>query len=125
MLRRHASRARSVIAVTATLLIVGSPAVLQAATAHASATTTVTVTALEFKFTLSKSSVKHGTVLFKVVNKGHIAHDFKIDGTKTPLIKPGKSSTLTVTFAKPGRYPYVCTVPGHAAAGMKGTLKVT
>jgi uncharacterized cupredoxin-like copper-binding protein len=29
-----------------------------------------------------------------------------------------------VTFAKKGRYPYSCTVPGHAAAGMKGTFTV-
>ena len=31
----------------------------------------------------------------------------------------------TVTFTKPGNYPYLCTLPGHAAAGMKGVLKVT
>jgi uncharacterized cupredoxin-like copper-binding protein len=70
-------------------------------------------------------SVPHGTVTFKVVNKGALQHDFSINGKKTALINPKGSATLTVTFAKAGSYPYTCTVPGHAAAGMKGTLKVT
>jgi plastocyanin len=91
--------------------------------AHSTATA-VTVTATEFKFKLSKESVPHGTVTFTVVNKGKVAHDFKIAGKKTALIKPGKSAKLIVTL-KAGKYPYLCTVPGHAAAGMKGTLRVT
>ena len=115
----------AVLAVVVPLTAMAGPALARAPQAHAAGTTTITVTAIEFKFTLSKTSVKHGTVAFKVVNKGHVAHDFKINGTKTPLIQPGKSATLTVTFAKAGTYPYQCTVPGHAAAGMKGKLKVT
>jgi uncharacterized cupredoxin-like copper-binding protein len=96
---------------------------------HSKATSTVTVSAgspSPFSFTLSTKSVKHGSVTFVVKNTGKgLQHDFKINGKKTPLISPGKSATLTVTFAKAGSYPYQCTVPGHAAAGMKGTLKVT
>jgi uncharacterized cupredoxin-like copper-binding protein len=91
--------------------------------AHSTATA-VTVTATEFKFKLSKASVPHGTVTFTVVNKGKVAHDFKIAGKKTALIKPGKSAKLTVIL-KAGKASYLCTVPGHAAAGMKGTLRVT
>ena len=51
-------------------------------------------------------------------------HDFTINGKQTPLISPGKTAKLTVTFKKKGRYPYLCTVPGHAAAGMKGVFTV-
>jgi len=51
-------------------------------------------------------------------------HNFKIDGKKTPLLQPGKSAALVVTFKKPGKYSYLCTVPGHAAAGMKGVFTV-
>jgi len=82
------------------------------------ATTTVAVTAgkpSEFKYTLSKRSVPTGTVVFRITNRGQIAHDFKI---------AGKAGTLTATFAKPGRYAFLCTLPGHAAAGMKGVLTV-
>jgi len=79
----------------------------------------------ELRFTLSKRTVPRGTVAFKVTNKGSLPHDFKIGGKKTRLLAPGKSQTLSVIFRKAGRYPYLCTVPGHATAGMKGTLVVT
>ena len=89
--------------------------------------TTVAVTAgkpSEFHFTLSKKVVAKGTVVFKVANKGTISHDFKIAGKRTPSIGAGKTSTLRVIFKKAGKYPFLCTLPGHAAAGMKGTLTV-
>jgi uncharacterized cupredoxin-like copper-binding protein len=97
-----------------------------AATRHhaATKTTTITVAASEFKFKLSKTSAPKGAVVFKVTNKGAVAHDFKINGKKTPLINHGKSATLKVTFKKAGKFPYLCTVPGHAASGMKGTFTV-
>ena len=92
--------------------------------ASAQKVTTVTVTMKEFKFVLSRKTVPHGTVLFKLVNKGTLAHDFKIQGRKSAMIGKGKSGTLKLVL-KTGAKPYVCTVAGHAAAGMKGTLKVT
>jgi uncharacterized cupredoxin-like copper-binding protein len=109
------------LSVLAVLGVLAAPAL--GARAHSTATA-VTVTATEFKFKLSKVTVPHGSVTFTVVNKGKVAHDFKIAGKKTALIKPGKSAKLTVTL-KAGKYPYLCTVPGHAAAGMKGNLRVT
>lgn len=89
--------------------------------------TTVTVTAgkpTEFHFILSKKTIVKGATTFKVTNKGTIDHNFKIAGKKTMLIKAGKTTTLKVTFAKAGKFPFLCTVPSHAAAGMKGTLTV-
>ena len=89
--------------------------------------TTVTVTAgkpAELKFTLSKRTVAKGATTFKVTNKGSLSHDFKIAGKKTATLGKGKSGTITVTFKKAGKFPFLCTVPGHAAGGMKGTLTV-
>ena len=83
----------------------------------------MTVTATEFHFKLSKTSVPHGSVTFTLVNKGKLAHDFKIAGKRTKLLTRGKSTTLTVTLKK-GTYTYLCTVPGHSAGGMKGKLIV-
>jgi uncharacterized cupredoxin-like copper-binding protein len=89
------------------------------------AATTVKVTAKDtFRFTLSRKSAPHGKVIFKVVNKGKLKHDFKIAGKKTKMLKHNQTATLTVTLKK-GKYTYLCTVPGHAAAGMKGTFKAT
>jgi uncharacterized cupredoxin-like copper-binding protein len=84
----------------------------------------VGVTGKEFRFTLTTKTVRHGKVTFKFTNKGRLKHDFKIAGKKTPIIRPGKSASLTVTL-KRGTYTYICTVAGHATAGMKGKLKVT
>ena len=104
-------------------------ATMFAVVAHGSSTrataTTVKVGAKEFKFTLSRKSAPHGKVTFKVTNKGHIKHDFKIAGKKTKMLGPGKGTSLTVTLKKGKKYTYICTVPGHAAAGMKGTFKAT
>jgi uncharacterized cupredoxin-like copper-binding protein len=96
-----------------------------AARQSAATATTVTVTMKEFKFTLSKTKVPHGKVTFKLVNKGSVAHDFKIAGKKSPMVSAKKSKTFIVTLTKKGKIAYICTVPGHAAAGMKGKLTVT
>ncbi len=103
-----------------------------------SAATVVNVAAGKsgFSFTLSKSTVPHGAITFKVKNVSGFPHSFKLcsspkggsanscTGKGTPMIAPKASATLTVTLKK-GSYEYLCTVPGHAANGMKGVLKVT
>jgi uncharacterized cupredoxin-like copper-binding protein len=94
--------------------------------------------AKEFAFTLSPKSAPHGVITFTVTNGGNLPHDFELcskpssspsatscTGKKTALISPGASAKLTVTVAKAGSYQYLCTVSGHAAAGMRGLLKVT
>ena len=61
-----------------------------------------------------------GVTTFKVTNKGTVSHNFKIAGKKTVLIKAGKTATLKVTFTKAGKFPFLCTVPGHAVGGNEG-----
>jgi uncharacterized cupredoxin-like copper-binding protein len=79
----------------------------------------------EFSFKLStRSTGRPGKVTFNFRNVGTIRHDFRIDGKQTALIRPGKSAKLVVTFKKPGKYRFICTVPGHAAAGMRGVFTV-
>jgi uncharacterized cupredoxin-like copper-binding protein len=101
----------------------------QPATAHATHGATllarVNVAASEFKFVLSKKTAKRGIVVFRVTNAGAVQHDFKISGRKTKLLSHGQSATLRVTFLRKGHYTYQCTVPGHAAAGMKGVFTIT
>jgi uncharacterized cupredoxin-like copper-binding protein len=120
---KHARIAIAVVAL-AGMGVAAAFVVPALASSHRADTTTIFVTAREFKFKLSKSTVKTGTVIFKVTNKGKIGHDFKIDGKKTRIIAPGKSATLKIVFKKKGTYGYICTVPGHAANGMKGKLGV-
>lgn len=85
----------------------------------------VTVSGSEFKFVLSKKTARRGVVVFRVKNVGKLGHDFAIKGRKTRVLSPGQAATLRVTFLRKGKYPYKCTVPGHAAAGMKGVFTIT
>jgi uncharacterized cupredoxin-like copper-binding protein len=106
-------------------------------TAKAGVVSVTTGKPTEFSFTLSTKSIKTGATTFKITNKGALAHTFKVcssskggsanscAGTGTPSIAPGKSATLKIVFSKKGTYEYLCTVPSHAASGMKGDLKVT
>ena len=103
--------------------------------------TVITVTAgkpVELGFKLSKwSQLPAGTFTFKVTNMGYATHDFKLCttpvttsakntcvGKVTPMLKRNQSATLTVKLTKKGKYEFLCSVPGHAAAGMKGLLGV-
>jgi uncharacterized cupredoxin-like copper-binding protein len=113
---------------------------------HSKASQKVTVVTVvagkpgELAFKLSKtSSVPAGKVIFKVTNLGAAYHNFKLCtipvptalGTKnacfgkgTPVLKHGKSATLTLVLTTAGKYEFLCSVVGHAAAGMKGLLGI-
>jgi RNA polymerase sigma-70 factor (ECF subfamily) len=114
---------RRAFAIVATCAALAAPALAAGpalAASHAAKTPTITVTAVDFKFTLSKSSAPKGGVTFEVTNKGKTAHDFKIDGKKTALLQPGKKASLTVTFAKAGKFPYLCGSRAREKAGHEG-----
>jgi uncharacterized cupredoxin-like copper-binding protein len=113
---------------------------LSAHGASATGGTTITVTAgkpSELAFKLSSYSVPTaGKVTFKITNRGVISHSFEIcttptktasanacRGVSTHFLNVGASATLVVVLKK-GTYEFLCTVPGHAAAGMKGLLGV-
>ena len=122
-------------------LALGALVAVPAAVAKPALITTINVTAgkpSEFHFILSKSSAKRGIITFKVVNKGLIPHDFKFctkavtnlsanscTGRGTKTLSPGQSATLRVTVLLKGTYEYLCTLPAHAASGMKGLIKVS
>jgi plastocyanin len=110
-------------AVGAALALAAAVATL-APTSDAATPPRVTVSMTEFKFVLAPRTARKGTVVFTVVNRGTTGHDFKIRGKKTRTIAAGRRATLTVSFARAGRYPYLCTLPSHAPAGMRGTLVV-
>jgi uncharacterized cupredoxin-like copper-binding protein len=59
-------------------------------------------------------------------NGGGIPHDFTLtEGTSRPVkieAQSGQTARGTFTIDTPGTYAFVCSVPGHAAAGMRGTI---
>ena len=79
-------------------------------------------------FNTKKLSAPAGKDTFVFTNKSPLPHNFTImKGSKvigaTPTFAKGVKD-LVVTLPA-GTYVFECTVPGHAAAGMKGTLTVT
>jgi plastocyanin len=82
----------------------------------------------QLKFNTTSLTAKAGSDTFAFTNQAPIAHDFTIESSggqkvaATPVFTGGTKS-VTATL-KPGTYKFLCTVPGHAAAGMEGTLTV-
>jgi plastocyanin len=120
------NRLRLLVLAPAAAVVVAIPvlAVPALAAPTAKAPPKVKVTMKDFSFVLSPKSAKKGAVTFTLRNTGEASHDIKIAGKKSKLLSAGKAGTLRVTFKKAGRYPYICTVPGHAQLGMKGVLVV-
>jgi nitrite reductase (NO-forming) len=92
--------------------------------------TTVTVSEFEFGFTLSETTVPCGTVTFVMTNNGTVTHNFVLSGAVPatsgvgPTINPKQTVSMATTVV-PGSFDYLCSIPGHAESGMKGTLTVT
>ena len=89
--------------------------------------------ATDLKFTPPTIQAKVGQPIKIVLeNKGAIEHDIafptikadKPAATLRATAKPGQTVTLEFTPTAKGNYEYICTVPGHKEAGMKGTLNV-
>jgi plastocyanin len=78
-------------------------------------------------FDKKKLVAKAGDVTIDFKNPAPIEHDVAIakDGQElaaTELVTEGETSLSTEL--KPGTYTFLCTVPGHAEAGMEGELVV-
>ena len=90
---------------------------------------TVTLGESEFKITPKDATAKAGKVTIDVKNDGAIVHNLNVEGNgiaekKTADLQPGSSGKLTVDL-KPGKYEMYCSIDGHRASGMEGTITVS
>jgi len=100
-----------------------------ASTAHADAVRTITLTAEEFEFTPSEVEIEPGeTVRLKLVNEGRLSHNLTITGDglegRTQTIQRGETDSFEITASDSGTIEFICDVPGHEQAGMRGHLVV-
>jgi plastocyanin len=69
-----------------------------------------------------------GDVTLVMENPSSLEHNIAVKGDgldeKGPVVGEGGISEVTVTLEE-GEYTFYCSVPGHEAGGMEGTLTVT
>jgi uncharacterized cupredoxin-like copper-binding protein len=66
------------------------------------------------------------TTVMSFRNDGATFHDWEVEGVANvdAGARPGQTQRIRFVIDRPGSYQVACTVPGHAAAGMVGTLVV-
>ena len=89
----------------------------------------VQVTADEFRYALSRTTIRSGPVIIELVNFGEDEHDLRfrrVGGTRTYVIRavpPGGVGRLEARLA-PGRFVLWCSVADHHSRGMSARLTV-
>jgi plastocyanin len=126
---------------TSSATTASTPATTPATTSSTAATTTSTTAPASGALSLEANregqlayntkslTASAGKVSIAFTNMSPLAHNVTIEATggkilgATPTFQGG-TKTLTLTLAV-GTYKFFCSVPGHRAAGMEGTLTVT
>jgi hypothetical protein len=89
----------------------------------------VQVVAQEFRYSLSRRTVKAGKVIVELVNRGQDTHDLdlqRVGGTRIfhfPSVQPGHYVDKELTL-RPGKYRLWCAIAGHKERGMQAMLRV-
>jgi uncharacterized cupredoxin-like copper-binding protein len=82
----------------------------------------------QLRYEKSALEAPAGTVTLVMENPSQLEHDISIRGDgideQGEVVGQGGESRVTADL-EPGDYEFYCSVPGHEAAGMKGTLTVT
>ena len=87
----------------------------------------VTITARDMRFQPADLTVTAGEwTELKLVNDDQVVHDWMVEAIPNldVVARPGQTAKLRFVLDTPGTYEIVCSIPGHAAAGMTGTLTV-
>ena len=89
--------------------------------------THIAVVARDARFTPADVRVEAGrTVVLSFSNEDPVFHDWEVEGLANvdAGARPGQTQRIRFRIDEPGTYRIVCTVPGHAEAGMAGSLVV-
>ena len=87
----------------------------------------VAITAQDVRFSPADVTVRAGeVVVVTFTNDDPMFHDWEVEGVANvdAGARPGQTQRLRFVLDRPGTYVIRCTVEGHAAAGMTGTLTV-
>lgn len=89
----------------------------------------ISVEAFEWGFDITAGVARDGTVTVNLENLGSTEHNFRIDGavgeTKTVGdVDAGETITGELQLFGGQTYTFYCSIPGHRAQGMEGTIQV-
>ena len=86
----------------------------------------------DLRFVPNQLTARVGVPLtVRLTNRGTERHDLNFPSLHMPalqgveaILEPGQTRTVTLLFDAPGTHTFICTLPGHAAAGMTGAVFV-
>jgi plastocyanin len=85
----------------------------------------IEVDATSFEFDPDEITVTAGEDIAIVLTSDDLLHDLTIDGIDVHVTADrGETAEGGLRADEPGEYTYYCTVTGHRAGGMEGTLVV-
>jgi uncharacterized cupredoxin-like copper-binding protein len=107
------------VAVAAAMIAVGAPAA-------SAATRTINVSGVITGFSQSTINVTAGETVSICLTSTDIDHDLTIASLNFKVVsaKGVKACKTLVVPAAAGSKPFICSLPGHASAGMKGNLVI-
>lgn len=128
---RRASRPRRAALIAGLLVTAGVFAATAAATGGTPAPSG-TIELTDFRFEPNRLDLRVGQSLTVTLrNGGTEAHDINFPSLHMPsldgveaILQPGETRQITLRFDQPGEHSFICTLPGHAAAGMTGAVFV-
>ena len=127
--RRGAFSSRLIVA---GLVVLAGAGLVAVASATGRAAGPATVDLQDFRFEPNRLDVRVGQSLtITLNNSGTEAHDLNFPSLHMPglggveaILQPGETRQVTLQFDEPGEHTFICTLPGHAAAGMTGAVFV-
>jgi len=87
----------------------------------------IDITASDFRFEPPDITIRAGQwVVVELSNDDDVVHDWMVEGVPNAdvPVRPGATAKLRFVVDAPGTYRIECSIPGHAEAGMVGTLVV-
>jgi plastocyanin len=123
-------RAALALAVAATVGAAGLTGLAMAAS-KPPAVRALSARANELAFNVKVLKAPAGPVRLVLTNRSDLAHNVAVRGPKLPkarlgkVVGKGRKSVVSFANLPAGRYTFYCSVFGHEAGGMKGTLTVT
>lgn len=85
----------------------------------------ITVDADSFEFTPSDITVTAGEDIAIALSSDDVYHDFEVEGVEGHVgSEAGETMMGGFRFDEPGDYTFFCSVSGHRAQGMEGTITV-